>query len=396
MGGYCRMKGEEEFRQALSAKLDSFTPSAGSLFYASPLKRVATFLAGPVFTFLLAVMLFTGVWWIGYSYQTYENRIIITSDYPDIYGSEDLSPAAQAGLQTGDYIRSIQGEPVETFSDLQQIISAQPEISLEITAVRDGNVLSITAVPRINRSTGTGYLGVGPYIEPVISHVQPDGSAASAGLKPGDRITAVDSTPVNHSIELYRAFASTPGSSELKVQRGQSTITMTYIPRYNQQGLLQPDFSFQLVERQTPDYNFFQAIGPGIAESFETFVLTIKGIGMLFSGSVDTSDAVAGPLRITYLMGDITSQGFSAGFRQGIITLFRLIGFISIALTFANLLPIPALDGGQILISLYEAIRGKMISPRKYYILQMIGFSLIMFIFLLTLMNDISFFARGG
>ncbi len=395
MGGYCRMKGEEEFRQALAAKLDSFIPSPGSLFSVSPMKRLATYAAGPISNFLLAGFLLTCIWWIGYSYTTFENRIILTSEYPQIYSSsEQESPAVRSGLQTGDQVVRINDTPIETFSDLQRIITLNPERELSLSFLRNGQLIESTVIPDLNRSTGSGYIGVAPFITPAVSELKAGGPAEEAGIQPGDIIVTAGNIDVSHTIDMYLAFRGTPGSVELTVLRNGSTRTLTYIPRYDEQGQVALDFTFSMVEVFTPDYNFFQSIGPGFAEALDTFFLTIKSIGVLFRG-VDTAEAVAGPVRITYLVGDAAAQGFQAGFKEGIITLFRLIGFISIALSFANLLPIPALDGGQIVLSLYEAARGRMISPRKYYVLQLIGFSVIMFIFFFALMNDISFLARG-
>jgi len=392
MGGYCRMKGEEEFRKALSEKADSFEPSPGSLFSVSPLKRLATYAAGPVSNFILAGLLLTLVWYIGYSYTTFENRVVLTGDYPQVYGyQEEIQPAEAAGIQTGDEILMINGRRVETFQDLQQIIMTEPGRELSIQLRRNDQTVETSITPRLDESTGAGYIGVGPYIEPVISEIEPGSAAEAAGLQSGDRILEVNDMPVEHSLEFYQAFADNPGRVPLTVQRNDRTLEIEYLPEYGEEGQLAQGFAFQHLQVQTPDYSILQSIGPGFSQAAETFALTIRSIGMLFRG-VDASEAVAGPVRITYLVGDTTAQGFQAGLREGLITLLQLISFISIALSFANLLPIPALDGGQIILSLYESVRGKMISPKRYQILQLIGFSIIMFIFLYALMSDITFF----
>ncbi len=395
MGGYCRMKGEEEFREALAAKSDSFAGSPGSLFSVSPLKRLITYAAGPIFNFLLAGLLLSFIWWIGYTYVTYEPRIILTSQYSEVYEvTEDLSPAERAGLESGDVIRTLDGKTITTFSDLQQIIISNPQKEMDITYERDGILFSRTIRPGLNRSSGAGYVGIAPYVHPVVSRIQPDSSAELAGLRQGDVIKSVDGVSVAHQMDFYAYLISrTPGSAELTVQRDGRELTLSYVPSYNDQGHYVSGFAFQALEIQTPGYSFLGSLGPGFAEAVETFFLTIRSIGVLFRG-VDTAEAVAGPIRITYLVGDATTQGFQAGVREGFITLFRLIAFISIALSFANLLPIPALDGGQIVLSVYEIIRGRMISPRKYYILQLIGFSIIMSIFFFALLSDITFFTR--
>ncbi len=393
MGGYCKMKGEEEFRKALAEKRDTFHPSPGSLFSVSPLKRLATYAAGPAANFLLAAILLSMVVWIGYTYTTFSNTVILTSDYPEMFASaEEPSPAQEAGLQTGDQIIELNGKSVQTFSDLQQIIAVNPQQRMQLVIQRNSERVETFITPGLDRSSGAGYIGVSPYIIPEVAEIQPDSSAQQAGLQRGDVITKVNGQEISHTIDLQQFFRGTPGSLELTVQRSGAEEHLTYVPQYNEQGQPVLNFSFAMQEISTPDRNLIQALPAGFAEAVETFVLTIRSIGVLFRG-VDTSEAVAGPVRITYLMGDVTTQGFQAGFSQGVITFFQLISFISIALSFANLLPIPALDGGQIIMSLYEAVRKKMISPRKYHLLQVIGFSIIMFIFLFALLSDISFFA---
>jgi regulator of sigma E protease len=136
--------------------------------------------------------------------------------------------------------------------------------------------------------------------------------------------------------------------------------------------------------------NVFQAIGRGTRETFRTFALTIKGIALLFSG-VDVQKAVSGPVRITYLVGEVATEGFAQGIGSGFITLFRFLSLLSVALCFGNLLPIPALDGGLIVLSLVEAVKGSSVSPKTFYRYQTVGFIIILMILFLTTFSDLSY-----
>jgi len=389
IGGYCRMKGEDDFRQALAEKQDSFPKTPGSLFSVKAYKRLLTYAAGPVFNFIFAVLLFSAIWLIGFSQVTYENRILLTSHYPEIFGAADSpSPAEAAGLQDGDRIVSINGSEVKTFADMQEIIAVSPQEEISLTVERDGRTFSAAAVPELNTESGSGYLGITPYIEPEISAVQEDGSVS--GLQPGDVLRRVNGVPVRNTLDFYRILQKQPGRLEIEAERSGRTITAVITPMYDENGNFRQPFSFKTVTLRKQEKNIASALGKGVSETVSTLFLTLKSIGLLFRG-VDVQSAVAGPVRITYLVGDTASRGFQAGLSQGIITLLNLMAFISIALGFTNLLPIPALDGGQIMVSAYELFKGDMLSPKYYYVLQIIGFSIIAAIFVFALFNDISY-----
>ena len=105
--------------------------------------------------------------------------------------------------------------------------------------------------------------------------------------------------------------------------------------------------------------------------------MTVKGIGLLFRG-VSVRNAVAGPLRITYYVGAVASSGFALGFSQGLVSYFRFLCLLSIVLFLMNLLPIPALDGGQVLVSVLEILRRRPVSPRLVARIQAISFSVLL------------------
>ena len=99
------------------------------------------------------------------------------------------------------------------------------------------------------------------------------------------------------------------------------------------------------------------AIERGIQETIRTVGITLNGFKLLFEKN--NAKSVAGPLRITYLMGSAATSGFKSSFGIGVVQFFRLLSLISIVLAVMNLLPLPALDGGHALIALGEMITGK-------------------------------------
>ena len=135
------------------------------------------------------------------------------------------------------------------------------------------------------------------------------------------------------------------------------------------------------------------ALGRGIGRTVETVVLAARSIGLLFAG-IDLSKAVAGPVRITYLVGEVAQQGFQTGLGQGLVSFFNFLSLISVMLFFMNMLPIPVLDGGQILLSAFEGVTRRPLRPRFVYRYQMIGTAIIFAIIGFAFLSDILFLAR--
>ena len=128
-----------------------------------------------------------------------------------------------------------------------------------------------------------------------------------------------------------------------------------------------------------------------LEETWSTITLTVKGIGLLFQG-IKLRNAVAGPLRITYYIGSAATSGFEMGIGAGVVSFFRFLSFLSVVLFLMNLLPIPAMDGGQIVLFIVEMIRGKAVRSRLIWRLQVIGFSLLIGISLFVTFSDVLFF----
>ena len=395
IGGYCRMKGEYEFKEAIDKKLASFPYAEGSLFSVSPWQRFLTYAAGPLFNLIFASILFASVWGIGYEFQTFSNRIILASDYPLIYGKEEsVSPAEAAGLGTGDTIISLDGKPIAHFKDIQEALLDKADKQLEITYLHDGRTVQGYITPELNRQTGAGVVGIAPWIEPRVTDIPTGSLLLASGLRVGDTITSVDGTQVYCVVDIYQAiFTGRTGTHTYGIVRDGQQVTIEAVTEYDEDG--RPIFNaiFPLETVSTPDYGFFGSLGRGVSETFSTFGLAIHSIALMFKG-LDLSESMAGPIKITYLVGTATAESFSQGLLTGITTVFRLLGFISTALCFANLLPIPALDGGQMIVSIAEGVLHRGFSPQNYYRLQIIGFGILMTIMAFTIFNDLAFFLR--
>jgi regulator of sigma E protease len=312
LGGYCGMKGENDFREAMEKNLKEVNGEADSLYGVHPIKRAAIGFAGPFFNFIFAIFCFSLINGIGYNYYTYSNKIILADELYE----NTCTAARDAGLLTGDEIISINGKEILDFSQIIEEVSVRPAENIKVTVLRDKKELTFTVHTQMDKETGTGKIGV-----------------------------AADTN--------------------------------------------------SLLEQSTPDYNFFQSIGHGFLDTFEYIGLTFKSISILFKG-VDLKNAVGGPARITEMLGSTAQEGFSAGFKVGFISLSQLMAVISISLFIMNLLPIPVLDGGLILVALIETISRKKVPPKVQYRIQFIGFAFIAILFIIGLIGDINYFISGA
>ncbi len=382
-GGYCKMKGEDPY--SLQEQRED-----GSFFEARPWKRIVTSAAGPMANVLFAVLVLALIWWTGFNVHTDGNRIVLVSDY-SLDGFSELPPATQAGLKSGDRIIAIDGQPVNHFQDLLKTVATAPNEQLVLTILREDRQLQIALTPQLDLDTGAGRIGVYAWRDPIADKVDSGGSAALAGLQRGDLIVAAGGQPVRHTIDLYQQLGDRPETLEIRYRRDGTEINATLVLDYDEQGIAKLGLNFAVDVYPSQRVGPIGALRKGIEESWDTFLITVKGIGLLFQG-INLRNAVAGPLRITYYVGSVATSGFSIGFAQGIVSYFRFLCLLSIVLFIINLLPIPGLDGGQILVFTLEILRRKPLPPKVIARIQMISFSFIILIAVVVTFSDILFF----
>ena len=390
IGGYCKMKGENDLRDAPTGKGAQFTPEPGGFYAAHPFRRIVVAFAGPFFNVLFAVAVFSVIWGIGFEMPTLDNRIVLVSDISGDTGY----PANTAGLRTGDRIIEIDGKSCENYHDVQQAVALNPGRALPFTVLRDNRIVNLTVTPEMDRETATGRIGVYFWTDPVIGRVIPDGPAAKAGLQSGDRIVRMEGMDFPYSAALTAIFADreeAPGSVSVEWERSGRTYTGTL--DLAETGTL--GIEWQLPVYKTPRYGFFGAIAKGASEMWATFTASVKSLSFLFKG-IDFTKAISGPVRITYMVGDVAASGFSESAGSGLRSSAEFLAFISIALCVMNLLPLPILDGGLILLFLVETVRRRPAPPRAVAVFQTFGIVLIGGFMLVALFGDILFLVNRG
>ena len=223
---------------------------------------------------------------------------------------------------------------------------------------------------------------------PVIQDLIPDYPAEEAGLLPGDQITKMDGEHIN----LYREI-----SINSYLNKGED-IEITY----ERDGMEYETIIKPKYDEETDRY-YIGFVGAGEyveATGLDVFPYawyevkyalssTIKSLEMLITGNANRED-VSGPVGITLIIDDVIETSSPYGISSVILTLCNFALLLSVNLGVLNLLPIPALDGGRLLIMLFEVIRGKPLEPEKEGVIQFIGFILIVLLMVFVLYNDIT------
>jgi regulator of sigma E protease len=292
-----------------------------------------------------------------------------------------------AGLQTGDILQSIDGRPIRDYSDLQEIIASNPGKTLSVQILRNGSIQHLTVTPRLDSNTGAGVIGVYPWIDPLVSSVKEQSPAAIADLRPGDKIISANGKPIRNTIDLMNSFKAANGPIELTIERNGQNISTTIIAK----SLEETGISFVSITRTDKASSLPDAIAKGAKETLSTFTLTIKSIGLLFRG-VNVFKAVSGPARITYLIGTAASEQIKVEGLAGLVPVLSFLAFLSVGLAIMNLLPLPVLDGGLILVFFIELARRRPLSAKTLYRYQFIGAAFVLVLFVIATMSDIFFF----
>lgn len=387
LGGFCRFAGEgEDLRDDRTGAPDEF--------YERPAwARLITISAGVVANFLLAFLIFSGISLTGYSYRSFDNRITVNDKFTSPEKSMQL-PALSAGLKTGDRILSVNGKPTPNFQKLQGIITMRPEEKLTLKVAR-GDKTNTYYLTSGLAPTGAGYINIRPYYPAIVSNVTSP-AARAAGLRPDDEVVRFNDEKVDSIYKLQALLtANETNQARVGVLRDGERLTFSLRPTRHQekngQGQGRVRYRIGFIAKSPPVYtykerqhNLLAAMGKGGRMVGETIGSVFKSIGLIFNPKVDTGKAVGGPIRITGMLGEVMKEGSLAFW-------LRFMALISLALGLFNILPIPAADGGHVVLTLIEMIRGKRLPFAVLQRIQMVGvmilITLMMFVVVFDLMN---------
>jgi regulator of sigma E protease len=385
MGGYVKMVGEENPLEGGGGPM----VDASRAFTGKPLwARFLIVFAGPAMNLVLAVVIFAVV------LATLGRAV-----WPAVVGKvAETSPAATAGLRTGDTIVAVNGQSVAYWEDLDRAIVRSNGRPLELRMRRGEAELTAVVTPRLRTLPDPVFreprevwdLGAGPQLLPVITSVGPGSPAERAGLKPGDVVTTVAGQPLYTHEDLLEAIRTRPRQSfALTVERDGQPLPLTVTPEPVTErpptgeeivvGKIQAGLAPKAVKFEP--YSPLTAIWQGGVKTWDMTVLTTKGLWKLVTRQLDLSN-IGGPIQIA---AETTRQA-----NEGLVSVAVFVAIISVNLAVLNLLPIPMLDGGHLLFFLIEAILGRPLSLRKREVAQQVGFVLLMMIMVFALYNDLT------
>lgn len=392
-GGYCKLKGElfkpdfteEDFIKARNEK--------GSFLAVSPLRKIIIVAAGPLANIIFATLIFAIIAFIGYKIEASSTKIILQAEFP-IGDTQPVTAAMDAGLKTGDIIRAINGKETKYYNDIYRVVSRSQGKTLLVTVKRGDNVFDINITPKEIAGVYGSRIGIYSWTDPVIESVDKGKPAYSAGLKQGDIILSVNETDIEHAIAFYYAISKSPAQINITFERnGEKKSTFLFLDD-KQKEQLDTGILFKPLLVPSPRYNPITAFIAGIEKTIEVLGLIVQSFVILFRfGVKDVSDVVAGPIRITQMVGQQALIGFKIDFGAGMSNFFNFICLISVLLGFMNLLPIPVLDGGHIILALIMGLR-KTMGPKFVMRYQLVGLSIIVMLTMLAIFSDIFYFFK--
>jgi len=337
-------------------------------------KRAVILLAGPIANILGAVLFLAAAFMIGVQVPIWQD------EPPQIAWVDPSSPAAAAGLVAGDVVLAIDGQPIETWRELQMATLAAANRKLEVSYRRDGVTGTAALVPVSQTSYELGYAGVAPPIPARVPGVLPGSAAAQAGIRPGDTIVAIDDQPVRHFFDVMRMISARAGQlTRVTVERDGQRLTIAATPRdEGGQGKLGiPVPQDTELHRMGP----LVALGAAVQESHRMTLETFSVIGRMITGRTSLRQ-VSGPIDIARFSGEAA--------RSGLVPLIWLLGVISLQLAIFNLLPIPVLDGGHLAVIGFETAIRRDLSIRVKERILNVGFWLIVALFAVVFYNDLT------
>lgn len=372
IGGYVKISGMID--ESLETEMAASEPQPWEYRSKPVWQRMIVISAGVIMNILLAIGIFWGINYMqGESYmQTTEVGMIVKG-----------SPAAASGLRPGDRILSVNGKTMEYWEAIQSAIYVDflgndITFGIERQGIPATIIVPRTAIPDISEST----FGMIPNnTEAVINEVIKDRPADKAGLLPGDVILAINgSVIVNQEdvITIVSANAEKPISVIVKRTDGTKDIRVTPSKEGRIGITVGSRYNGPVLTRQ---YGLFESFPRGLRQTVAATSLYAHSIWQLIAGKVEFTKSVGGPVKI--------AQMATRSAETGIISFLAFTALLSISLAVMNILPFPALDGGHLIVLLYEAIFRRPLPGTVQIRIQQAGMAILLAFMVFVLYNDI-------
>ncbi|WPM32438.1 RIP metalloprotease RseP [Hydrogenobacter sp. T-2] len=369
LGGFVKLYGEEE--QIEDKRAFSSKPNWQKILIA---------FGGPLFNFILAILLFALIAMVGRQVPKY------LYEEPLVGHVVEDSIAYKLGIKERDIILEINSKKVQNWKELENAIFENilaKEWSVKV--LRNGEEVSLFLKDSVSKSAG---FGAEPWLPAVLGRVVEDSPASQVGLQAGDKILKVNGKEINGWYELVKHVRESKDRPVLlTIQRGDSIEEKMVIPKVDPRTgmpILGIAPYVEKVETREPP---LQAILEGFQRTYMLSILSLKALWSLITGGLSIK-TLGGPIAIAQLAGESA--------QHGLIPFIGMMAFISVQLAIFNLIPLPILDGGLILLFLMESIRRKPFSPKFKEVWVKAGYAIIIVLAGFVILNDIMRILSGG
>jgi regulator of sigma E protease len=366
LGGYVKMAGE--------TAEDTRTGEPDEFLSKSKWERFQILIMGPVMNILLAIVVLAIVLMQGAEVPVYR-------DLPTVVGAMDAdSPAERGGLQVGDHILKVDDERVETWQDYYLAIGGKARREVTLLVDRSGDTRTLRVVPDAEGKYEIGDIGIYPTTHPRVRSVVPGDPADKAGIELGDVVVSVNGQTISFARQLSEVIGQHAEEEiVVRVERNGDPLEFHITPVLRgDKGLIGIGIND---ETKRVELGPGEALWQSVEQNWEATGLIFKTLGGLFTGSTSPKQLM-GPVGIAQLSGESAESGW--------LPLLGLLASISLNLGLLNLLPIPILDGGHILIMLLEGIARRDFSVRMKERMLIAGFVFLMLLMVTVIYNDLT------
>ena len=388
LGGYVQMLGENNISQDDD---NHSVQNKKSYLDALPGERAAVTVAGPLANFVLAIFI--------YFYLALVGTTQLSAYVGDI---TPLSLVQETGIEPRDKITEIDNQKIESFNDINLILSQRIGDTglIEIKYIQKGlekeALIPIDNWLSENDQTSPYIaLGLQPFLPPLVGQLQKDGPAFQYGIQEGDLIQSINGKDISTWQNLSLLLSQLPNELiEIELLRNKEVKTlMLETSSYQDEkgslkgriGILASNNLNQWPVEYTIEKkeNLITAFFVGISDTYRYTLLIVSSIGKMISGSI-SADNLGGPIQISVLAGSAAKAGY--------VTFLSMIALLSINLGLLNLLPIPILDGGQLLMITIEKLKGSPVSEMTIEYSMRVGIVLVVGLMVFAFANDIARF----
>lgn len=368
IGGYVKLSGEDDFENSDPKPYDFHSKNRG--------QKIFILLMGPLMNVILALLILTVVNITGVEIESYKLD-------PAVIGLvEKDSPAEKAGLKHNDLILEVNGNRIKNWKDLELEIGSNPDSEIDILYRREGRNFTTIAQVKGGKQYNIGEIGIFWDFKVQIYKVLKDSPAFRSDLKEGDIILKINENKVN-PLNVFNLISKNPGKElKMEIERFGKKLLKSVIPEKNEKNI--GKIGVQLI-KYSPltkvKYGLIGSVNKSINDIYKLTTLVFNAFKKMILGKLSPKN-LSGPIEIAKFSQKAMASGFS--------DFFMLIAFISLQLGIVNLFPIPALDGGHMMIYSIEALIRKEFSVKIKAALINTGFLLLLLLMAFVILNDVA------